>query len=61
LVKIINDVYTAKEKELGGEVMREVEKFAYLGAIDRHWIDHIDTIDGLREGVRFGHMGKGIR
>ena len=32
--------------------MRQIEKFAYLGAIDRHWIDHIDHIDGLREGVR---------
>jgi preprotein translocase subunit SecA len=32
--------------------MRRVEKFAYLGSIDHMWIDHIDSIDGLREGVR---------
>ncbi len=52
LVKVIEDVHQAREKQLGEPVMRQVEKFAYLGAIDRHWIEHIDYIDGLREGVR---------
>jgi len=52
LVKVVEDLHQAREKQQGEEVMRQVEKFAYLGAIDRHWMDHIDHIDGLREGVR---------
>src|SRR3989338_2293282 len=52
LVKVVEDIYQAREKQAGGEMMRQVEKFAYLSSIDRHWIDHIDYIDGLREGVR---------
>lgn len=51
LMKVIKDVYESRERELG-EIMRQVEKFAYLGSIDKLWIDHIDAVDGLREGVR---------
>lgn len=58
LIKLIEDVYSSREKELAGKVFRQVEKFAYLGSIDRHWIDHIDTIDGLREGVRLRAYGQ---
>jgi preprotein translocase subunit SecA len=52
LVKVIEDVHKAREKQESEKVMRQIEKFAYLSAVDRHWIDHIDHIDGLREGVR---------
>jgi preprotein translocase subunit SecA len=52
LQKVVEDVHKARGKELGEEVMKQVEKYAYLGAIDKEWIDHIDQIDGLREGVR---------
>ncbi len=51
LEKVIDDVYASREKELGPEVIRNVEKFAYRSSIDRHWMDHIDTIDSLRHGV----------
>jgi preprotein translocase subunit SecA len=52
LFGVVKDVHAAREKSVGEKVMRQIEKFAYLGAIDRMWIDHIDHIDGLREGVR---------
>ena len=52
LLKIIGDVHKSREEAMGEEVMRKVEKFAYLGSIDHMWIEHIDAIDGLREGVR---------
>jgi len=32
--------------------MRQIEKYSYLSSIDHLWIDHIDAIEGLREGVR---------
>ncbi len=52
MTEIIDKVYESREKQLGSEVMREVEKYAYLGSIDHHWVEHIDQIDSLREGVR---------
>jgi preprotein translocase subunit SecA len=58
LVNVLRDVYEAREKQIGQEVMRQVEKFAYLGSIDHLWIDHIDRIDGLREGVRLRAYGQ---
>jgi len=58
LEKIIKDVLKARESQVGDEVARQIEKFAYLGSIDRMWIDHIDQIDGLREGVRLRGYGQ---
>lgn len=56
--KVLMDVYSQKEKDLGEKVMREVEKYAYLGAIDHLWMDHIDHIDDLREGVTLRAYGQ---
>lgn len=58
LEKVLNDVYEKREKDLGPNVMREVEKYAYLGAIDHLWMDHIDHIDDLREGVTLRAYGQ---
>lgn len=55
---ILTDVYTRREKDLGERTMREVEKYAYLGAIDHLWMDHIDHIDDLREGVTLRAYGQ---
>lgn len=58
LERILMDVYEKREKDLGTSVMREVEKYAYLGAIDHLWMDHIDHIDDLREGVTLRAYGQ---
>lgn len=58
LNQVLDDVYVRREKDLTPEIMRDVEKFAYLGAIDRLWMDHIDHIDDLREGVTLRAYGQ---
>lgn len=58
LVKVIKDSYEAREKQMGAPLMRTIEKHAYLGAIDHLWIDHIDHIDDLREGIRLRAYGQ---
>ncbi len=58
LIKMIEDIYETREKQFGSEVMRQIERFAYLSSIDKHWIDHIDHLDGLREGVRLRAYGQ---
>jgi preprotein translocase subunit SecA len=58
LESVLSDVYEKREKDLGEKTMREVEKFAYLGSIDHLWMDHIDHIDDLREGVTLRAYGQ---
>ncbi len=58
LKKVLTDVYEGREKELGEKIMRDVEKYAYLGSIDHLWMDHIDHIDNLREGVTLRAYGQ---
>ena len=45
--------YAEREKMLGevGIDMREFERIALLTAVDRHWMDHIDAMDQLRDGI----------
>ncbi len=58
LLHVLKDVYGTRENDLGESVMREVEKYAYLGSIDHLWMDHIDHIDDLREGVTLRAYGQ---
>ncbi len=58
LNKVVTDVHIAREKQVTPSVMRQIEKFAYLGAIDHLWIDHLDQVDDLREGVRLRAYGQ---
>jgi preprotein translocase subunit SecA len=58
LEKVLTDIYEKREKDVGDKTMREVEKYAYLGSIDHLWMDHIDRIDDLREGVTLRAYGQ---
>jgi preprotein translocase subunit SecA len=58
LVKIIHDSHAAREKQLGEKVMRQIERFAYLSSIDHLWIDHIDHIEDLRQGIELRAYGQ---
>lgn len=51
LKKVAHDVYSAKESQLGAEMMRQVEKLVTLETIDTLWMEHLDDIDDLREGI----------
>lgn len=59
LSKVARDVYEQREKQLGAEVVRQMETFVYLTTIDTLWIDHLDTMDDLRAGI--GLRGYGQR
>ena len=51
LFKAIESAYSQREKQVGENLMREMEKFVMLSTIDKLWIDHLDSIDDLREGI----------
>ncbi len=51
LQNIIERSYEAREKQVGPEIMREMERFVTLTTIDQLWMDHLDAVDDLREGI----------
>ena len=51
LEKIATQIYEAREKQYGPEVSRQIEKLVLLNTIDSLWINHLEDIDYLREGV----------
>jgi len=51
LQKIVERAYQSREKQVGLEIMREIERFVSLSTIDKLWMDHLDAIDDLREGI----------
>ena len=58
MLKVIEDIHQTREKQVSEKVMRQIEKYAYLGAIDHMWIEHIDRIDDLREGINLRAYGQ---
>jgi preprotein translocase subunit SecA len=59
LMDLAKSAYGQKEKEIGTEDMRRVEKMIMLQTIDTLWMNHLDEIDYLREGI--GLRGYGQR
>ncbi len=52
-------LYEAKESEFPEEEhLREVERVVLLRVIDRHWMDHIDDMDQLRQGIGLQAYGQ---
>ena len=58
LNKIIEKTYQMREKQLGEKVIRKIERFVTLSTIDRLWMDHLDAIDDLREGIGLRGYGQ---
>jgi len=52
------EAYTEKEGELGGELMRELERFVILQVVDVRWREHLENMDYLREGVHLRAMAQ---
>ncbi len=50
--------YEKKEKELGLEKMREVEKVVALRILDMLWLEHLENMDYLRDSVRLRAFGQ---
>jgi preprotein translocase subunit SecA len=51
LVEAVRSVYEAREREFGDDVVRQLERWVLLNAIDHHWKDHLLGMDHLKEGI----------
>ncbi|MNN03333.1 preprotein translocase subunit SecA [compost metagenome] len=49
--------YDAREEHIGVEMIREFEKVIVLRAVDSKWMDHIDAMDQLRQGIHLRAYG----
>lgn len=51
-------VYADKEKEVGEETLRELERVVMLKVVDQKWMDHIDSMDELKNGIGLRAYGQ---
>ena len=51
-------IYKQKEEEIGAERMREVERMILLRVVDNLWMDQIDAMDQLKEGIGLRALGQ---
>ncbi|MEW9669505.1 preprotein translocase subunit SecA [Ammoniphilus sp. 3BR4] len=49
--EVIDRIYEEREALMGPENMREFEKVVLLRSVDSKWLDHIDAMDQLRQGI----------
>ena len=50
--KAAADFYEKKEQEITPPVMRELERVVLLRVVDEYWMEHIDAMQDLRQGIR---------
>lgn len=51
-------LYERREQEFGSELMREIERAVMLQVVDSKWMDHLDSMDMLREGIGLRAYGQ---
>ena len=52
------EIYAEREKEIGESVMRELERVIMLKVVDQKWMDHIDSMDELKNGIGLRAYGQ---
>ena len=58
LKKQANSKYTEKETAIGSEEMRELERVVMLKVVDEKWMNHIDSMDELKNGIGLRAYGQ---
>lgn len=57
-LEAVNKLYAGKEDELSTEVMRGVEREVYLQVLDTLWMQHLENMQHLREGIHWRSVGQ---
>lgn len=58
LKKAAMELYEAREKAFTPEIMRKVEREIYLQILDNLWMEHLENMDHLREGIHWMSVGQ---
>jgi preprotein translocase subunit SecA len=51
-------LYEKQEKAFGDEIIRKVERDVYLQVLDNYWMQHLESMDHLREGIHWAGVGQ---
>ena len=54
----VKEAYEAKEAEIGAEIMRKIEREVYLKVLDMLWMQHLENMQHLREGIHWRSVGQ---
>ena len=57
-LEAVEEAYHAKEEEFGEETMRKVEREVYLKVLDTLWMQHLENMQHLREGIHWRSVGQ---
>ena len=52
------EAYEAREEQIGEETLREIERLVLLKVVDSKWMDHLDAMDQLRQGIHLRAYGQ---
>ena len=52
ILSLMQRAYAKREEQFTSPVMREIERLVTLRVVDEFWMDHIDAMDDLRQGIR---------
>jgi preprotein translocase subunit SecA len=58
LLKEVKELYEARETAYTSEVMRKIERDIYLQILDNHWMQHLENMDHMREGIHWMSVGQ---
>lgn len=58
LLKESDKLYKEQEERFGPEVLRKIERDLYLQTLDNYWMQHLETMDHLRDGIRWMAVGQ---
>src|SRR5690606_2785676 len=58
LTKEAHELYDAREAAFGAEIMRKVEHDIYLQILDNLWMQHLENMDHLKEGIHWMSVGQ---
>jgi len=58
LAEAAQKLYSRQEKVFGNEIMRKVERDVYLQVLDNLWMQHLENMDHLREGIHWISVGQ---
>ncbi|MDB5167970.1 MAG: secA [Candidatus Saccharibacteria bacterium] len=56
--KAVEKLYASKEKELGEDVIRKVEREVYMQVLDTLWMQHLENMQHLRDGIHWRSVGQ---
>ena len=54
----VKEAYVTKELEFGADVMRKIEREVYLKVLDALWMQHLENMQYLREGIHWRSIGQ---